>query len=55
MRITRIYTIILYLVVIITSIIFMVKGYYIIGTLLIIGNLWPGYMMANSLMRNDEN
>jgi len=55
MKITRIYTIILYLVVIITSMLFVMKDYYTIGALLIIGNLWPGYAMANSLMRNDEN
>tara|TARA_B100000029_G_scaffold83685_1_gene74544 strand:- start:333 stop:500 length:168 start_codon:yes stop_codon:yes gene_type:complete len=55
MKITIIYTAILYLVVVITSAIFLVKDYYTIAGLLIIGNLWPGYAMANSMMRNDEN
>ena len=55
MKITIIYTAILYLVVVITSAIFLVKDYYTIAGLLIIGNLWPGYAMAKSRMRDDEN
>ena len=55
MKITIIYTAILYLVVVITSAIFLVKDYYTIAGLLIIGNLWPGYAMAKSMMRDDEN
>tara|TARA_B100001123_G_C15022853_1_gene912219 strand:+ start:609 stop:776 length:168 start_codon:yes stop_codon:yes gene_type:complete len=55
MKITIIYTAILYLVVIITSAIFLMKDYYTIAGLLIIGNLLPGYAMAKSIMRNDGN
>ncbi len=45
----------MYLVVIVTSMLFIMKDYYIIGSLLILGNLVPGYAMANSLMGNNEN
>ena len=55
MKITIIYTAVLYLVVIIVSAIFIMKDYYTIAGLLIIGNLWPGYAMAKSMMRDDEN
>ena len=55
MKITESYIYAMYLVVIITSMLFIVKDYYIIGSLLILGNLVPGYAMANSLMRNNEN
>ena len=55
MKITIIYTAILYLVVIITSAIFLMKDSYTIAGLLIIGNLWTGYAMAKSMMRDDEN
>ena len=55
MKITEIYIFVMYLVVIITSMLFIVKDYYIIGSLLILGNLVPGYAMANSLMGNNEN
>jgi len=55
MKITEFYIYAMYLVVIITSILFIVKDYYIIGSLLILGNLVPGYAMANSLMGNNEN
>jgi hypothetical protein len=55
MKITVFYIYAMYLVVIITSMLFIVKDYYIIGSLLILGNLVPGYAMANSLMGNNEN
>ena len=55
MNITIIYTAILYLVVVTVSAIFVMKDYYTIAGLLIIGNLWPGYAMAKSMMRNNEN
>jgi hypothetical protein len=34
---------------------FIMEDYYIIGSLLILGNLVPGYAMANSLMGKNEN
>ena len=49
MNVTIIYTAVLYLVVVIVSAIFIMKDYYTIG------NLWPGYAMAKSMMRDDEN
>ena len=55
MKITEFYIYAMYLVVLITSMLFIVKDYYIIGSLLILGNLVPGYAMANSLMGNNEN
>ena len=55
MKITIIYTYLLYFVVVITSAIFLMKDYYTIAGLLIIGNLWPGYAMLKSMMRNYEN
>ncbi len=54
MKITEIYIYVMYLVVIITSALFVIEDYYIIGSLLILGNLVPGYAMANSLMGNNE-
>ena len=33
----------------------LMKDSYTIAGLLIIGNLWPGYAMAKSMMRDDEN
>jgi len=55
MKITEIYIYVMYLVVIVTSMLFIMKDYYIIGSLLILGNLVPGYAMANSLTGNNEN
>ena len=55
MKITEIYIYVMYIVVIVTSMLFLMKDYYIIGSLLILGNIVPGYAMANSLMENDEN
>ena len=55
MKITIIYTAILYLVVVITSSIFLMKDYYTIGGLLIIGNLWPGYALAKTMTGDYEN
>ena len=54
MKITEIYIYVLYLVVIVTSMLFIIEDYYIIGSLLILGNLVPGYAMANSLMEKNE-
>jgi len=34
---------------------FIIEDYYIIGSLLILGNLVPGYAMSNSLMEKNEN
>ena len=55
MKITEMYIYVMYLVVIVTSTLFIMEDYYTIGCLLILGNLVPGYAMANSLMGNDEN
>ena len=55
MRITEIYIYVMYLVVIATSALFIMKDYYIIGSLLILGNALPGYAMAKSLMENNGN
>ena len=55
MSITEIYIYAMYLVVIATSALFIMKDYYIIGSLLILGNALPGYAMARSLMVNNEN
>ena len=55
MKITEIYIYVMYLVVIVTSTLFIMEDYYTIGCLLILGNLVPGYAMANSLKGNDEN
>ena len=55
MKITEIYIYAMYLVVISTSALFVMKDYYIIGSLLILGNALPGYAMARSLMENNEN
>jgi hypothetical protein len=55
MKITETYIYAMYLVVIATSALFIMKDYYIIGSLLILGNALPGYAMARSLMVNNEN
>ena len=55
MKITETYIYVMYLVVIVTSILFIMENYYVIGCLLILGNLVPGYAMANSLMGKNEN
>ena len=53
MKFTKFYISILYFVVIITSITFYVNNYYIIASLLIIGNTLPGYNLALSMVEND--
>ena len=53
MKFTKFYISILYFVVIITSITFYVNNYYIIASLLIIGNILPGYKLALSMVEND--
>ena len=54
MRFTKFYISILYFVVIITSITFYVNNYYIIASLLVLGNMLPGYKLALSLMVKHE-
>ena len=53
MRFTKFYISVLYFVVIITSIIFYFNNYYIIASLLIAGNVLPGYKLALSVVEND--
>ena len=53
MKFTKFYISILYFVVIITSITFYVNNYYIIASLLIVGNALPGYKLALSMAEND--
>ena len=55
MRFTKFYTSILYFVVIITSITFYVNNYYIIASLLFLGNILPGYKLGLTLSDNNEN
>ena len=55
MQFTKFYIGILYLVTIICSIIFYLNNYYIIASLLILGNVLPGYKLALSLSDNYEN
>lgn len=54
MKITRLYIMILYLVLVICSLLFIVKEHYNIAILLILGNALPGYKLAESLMRKNE-
>jgi len=55
MEFTRIYISVLYLVVIISSIVFFLNNYYITASLLIVGNVLPGYKLAFSLREKNEN
>ena len=55
MGFTKYYIGILYLVVIICSIIFYLNNYYIIASLLFVGNILPGYKLGLSLSDNYEN
>ena len=55
MEFTKVYICILYLVVIICSLIFYLNNYYIIGSLLLFGNVLPGYKLVLTLSDNDEN
>ena len=55
MEFTKYYISLLYLVVIISSITFYLNNYYIIASLLLLGNLLPGYKLAISFRENHEN
>ena len=55
MKITRLYIMMLYLVLVICSLLFIVKEHYNIAILLILGNALPGYKLAKSIMRENEN
>ena len=58
MRITELYIFTLYFVLIICSGLFFVEGTpnsLNIGILLILGNMLPGYVLAISLLRENEN
>tara|TARA_B110000014_G_C20104522_1_gene580537 strand:- start:612 stop:779 length:168 start_codon:yes stop_codon:yes gene_type:complete len=55
MRFTKLYILILYFVLIICSALFIMKGHYNIAILLILGNMLPGYALANSLLEENEN
>ena len=52
---TKLYILALYLVAILCSILFITKGHYNIAILLILGNALPGYALAESLLRENEN
>ena len=54
MSITKMYILALYLVAIICSTLFIVEEHYNIAILLILGNALPGYKLAESLMRKNE-
>ena len=54
MIITKLYILALYLVAIICSALFILKEHYNIAILLILGNALPGYKLAESLMRENE-
>ena len=55
MEFTKLYIGILYTVLIVCSIAFYLNNYYIIASLLILGNMLPGYKLALSLMVKHEN
>jgi hypothetical protein len=55
MSYTKFYILTLYLVLIVCSVFFIMKEYYNIAILLILGNMLPGYALANSLLRENEN
>lgn len=55
MNITKLYIIALYLVVAICSLLFIYREHYNIAILLVLGNAIPGYKLAESLMRENEN
>ena len=54
MRFTKFYICVLYLIVIICSIIFYLNNYYIIASLLFVGNILPGYKLGLSLSDDYE-
>ena len=55
MELTKFYIALLYLVVITCSLVFYLNNYYIIASLLFLGNVLPGYKLALSLSENHEN
>jgi len=55
MRFTKLYILTLYFVLIICSVLFITKEHYNIAILLILGNMLPGYTLASSLLRENEN
>ena len=55
MSFTKFYILSLYIVLIICSVLFITKEHYNIAILLILGNVLPGYALANSLLRENEN
>ena len=54
MGFTKFYICVLYLVVIICSLIFYLNNYYIIASLLFVGNILPGYKLGLSLSDDYE-
>jgi len=52
---TKVYIGVLYFVVIFCTIIFYLNNYYIIASLLILGNILPGYKLAISFGATNEN
>ena len=55
MSITKLYILTLYLVAIVCSTLFILEEHYNIAILLILGNALPGYALAESLLRENEN
>ena len=55
MSITKLYILTLYLVAIVCSPLFILEEHYNIAILLILGNALPGYALAESLLRENEN
>ena len=55
MEFTKYYIGVLYLVVIISSTIFYLNNYYMIASLLFLGNVLPGYKLAISFREKHEN
>ena len=54
MGFTKLYIGILYIVLITCSMVFYINNYYIIASLLLLGNMLPGYKLALSLMVKHE-
>ena len=54
MEFTKFYIGILYTVLIICTTVFYLNNYYIIASLLVLGNVLPGYKLALSLMVKHE-
>ena len=53
--ITKIYILALYLALVICTLLFFIEEHYNIAILLILGNALPGYALAESLVRENEN